>query len=514
MAGAPPYVLGVDCGTQSLRSALFDLAGNPVAQAVEGFETTYPQVSWAEQNPEDWLRAMTHTVRDCLSQAGIRPEDVCGIGLDTTACTPVAVDDHGTPLRPALLWMDQRAHREAAVLSATGHPILRYAGGPVSPEWGIPKSLWLKANEPETYRRAARIVDCSEFLTFHLTGNWVASLNTLTCKWNYARPDGGYAGDLLESLGLADWRTKYVQDVRPVGDRAGELTPIAAERLGLNAGTPVAVGGIDAYMGMIGLNVVEPGRMALVMGSSTCHMCLCAHGVFGSNVWGPFPDALTLGAWVLEGGQTATGSIVKWFADGFCGTYAAEAKARGQSIYALLDAEAARVPIGSEGVVCVDYFQGNRTPLRDPLARGALWGLGLRHGPGHILRAIYEGTAFGTRHIVEDMAAAGFSPTEIYACGGGARSRLWLQIHADACGLPITLTEVQEAAALGSAILGAVAAGLFPSIPEAAAQMVRTTDRVEPNAANRAEYDFYFDKYVRTYPALKDLMHEVAGHVV
>jgi len=491
MAEGPPYVLGIDCGTQSLRSTVFDLAGSPVAQSVEDFETSYPQVSWAEQSPEDWMTAMTNTVRACMAQARLKPEDIAGIGLDTTACTPVAVDSTGAPLRPALLWMDQRAHREADRLSATDHPILRYAGGNVSPEWGIPKTLWLKNNEPDTYSAAAKIADCSDWLTYQLTGNWVASLNTMTCKWNYARPDGGFADDLLRSLGLGDWEDKYVTDVRPVGELAGELTHAAAERLGLKAGTPVAIGGIDAYMGMIGLNVVVPGRMALVMGSSTCHMCLCSEGVFGSNVWGPFPDALTLGDWVLEGGQTATGSIVRWFADTFCGAQRAEAEAQNRSVYELLDAQAAKAPVGSEGIICIDYFQGNRTPLRDPLARGGFWGLGLRHGVGHMLRAIYEGTAFGTRHILEDMAQAGFSPTEIYACGGGAKSELWLQIHADACGLPITLTEVQEAAA----------------------QMVRTTARVEPDTTTRAEYDFFFDKYVRTYPALCDMMHEVADHV-
>ena len=512
MAGTAEFVLGIDCGTQSLRSAVFDLAGRPIAQASQDFETAFPQVSWAEQDPNDWLDAMVNTVRACLAKAGLGGSDIGGIAVDATACTPVAVDSAGMPLRPALLWMDQRAHREAQQVTATDHPILKYVGGSASPEWGIPKTLWLKRNEPDTYRAAARIVDCVDWLTFQLTGQWVASLCNVTCKWNYARPDGGFSDELLSAVGLPDWREKWIQDVRPVGDLAGELTLAAAERLGLRAGTPVGVGGIDAYMGMIGLNVVEPGRMALVMGSSTCHMGLCADGVFGSGAWGPYPDALTLGTWVLEGGQTSTGSVVKWFADSFCGAQRAQAEAEGRSVYTLLDESAAAVPVGCEGVICIDHFQGNRTPLRDPLARGAFWGLGLRHGPGHLLRAIYEGTAFGTRHILEDMRQAGYAPNEIYACGGGAKSALWLQIHADACGLPITLTEVQEAAVLGSAILGAVAGGLFPSIPAAAANMVRATDRVMPDPSARVEYDFNFDKYVRTYPCLKDLMHEVAGH--
>jgi ribulose kinase len=227
-------------------------------------------------------------------------------------------------------------------------------------------------------------------------------------------------------------------------------------------------------------------------------------------VWGPYPDALTRGTWVLEGGQTATGSIVKWFKDNFAYREQVEAKQKGVSPYTLLDEKAAAVPPGSEGLVLIDYFQGNRTPIRDPLVRGALWGLGLKHGPGHIVRAIYEGTAYGTRHILEDLKAHGFQATQIYACGGGAQSRLWLQIHADVCGVPIYLTRVPEAATLGSAVAAAVGAGRFAGVEQASEAMVRVEAEIQPDRAQAEAYDFYFDKYVRTYPALAPLMHEVA----
>ena len=159
----------------------------------------------------------------------------------------------------------------------------------------------------------------------------------------------------------------------------------------------------------------------------------------------------------------------------------------------------------------LDYWQGNRTPLRDPLARGCIYGLSLRHGLGHVMRAIYEGTAMGTRHILADLGQAGFRPDGIYACGGGTRSELWMQIHADACGVPILLTEQPEATALGTAICAAVGAGLFADPAEAAGEMVRVSREVTPNAANTPVYDALFRRYVETYPRLKDLMHEVAS---
>lgn len=505
----PPFVLGIDSGTQSLRAGIFDLAGNPVASATQEYPISYPQVGWAEQNPDDWWQAAQATVRECLSKGKVDPEQIVGISADGTSCTVVAVAEDGTPLRPAILWMDIRAHEQAARVDATEDPILKYVGGKESPEWMIPKALWLKEHEPETFQKAAHICESTDWIMHRLTGKWTASLCNVTCKWNYATPEGGWPTELLKRLDLEELLEKWPQQVLAVGDLAGELQPQAAEELGLPAGIPVAEGGIDAYTGMLGLGVVRPGRLALVIGSSTCHMALSEKAIFGSGVWGPYPDALTRGTWVLEGGQTATGSIVKWFKDNFAHAEQVEAEQRGVSPYEVLDEKAAQVPAGSEGLVVLDYWQGNRTPLRDPLVRGAIWGLGLRHGVGHLLRAIYEGTAYGTRHILHDLAEHGFQATEIYACGGGAKSRLWLQIHADVCGVPILLTEVPEATTLGSAVAAAVGAGKFPSLDEASEEMVKVTEKIEPDPTQRETYDFYFEQYLGSYPALAPLMHRV-----
>jgi FGGY-family pentulose kinase len=509
-SGKAPYVLGIDCGTQSLRTVIVDLAGHVVASATQEYPIDFPQVSWAEQRAEDWWDAAKATCRQCLAEGGVKAEEIVGVSVDGTSCTVVVCQKDGTPLRPVILWMDQRAHAQAERVTATGHRMLKYVGGSESPEWMLPKALWLKENEAAVYDQADYVAEGTDWLMFRLTGNWAGSLNNVTCKWNYARPEGGWAPDLLHEVGLDDIMGKWPETVLAMGERAGDLTRAAADDLGLKAGTPVAEGGIDAYAAMMGLDVVRPGRMALVMGSSTCHMALAAEGIFGTHVWGPYPDALLPGTWVLEGGQTATGSIVKWFRDGFCAAEVQQAAREGRSAYEILDGKAAAVEPGCEGLVLLDYWQGNRTPLRDPLARGMLWGLSLKHGPAHVFRAIYEGTAFGTRHILEDLAAGGFEAEAIYACGGGAKSRLWLQIHADICGVPIYLTENPDATVLGTAICAAVGAGQFASVPEASTQMVRVRDRVEPNASLKARYDSYFDKYVRTYPQMRELMHEVA----
>jgi FGGY-family pentulose kinase len=503
-----PLFLGLDVGTQSLRAALFDVAGSCRAFATAPLATTHPHPGWAEQDARAWWDAARAAVPAALAKAGCRPEEVAGIGLDCTACTVIPCALDGTPLRPALLWMDQRSFREAAEISATGDPILRYVSGVVSPEWMLPKALWLKRHEPEVYGRTARLVECTDYFMYRLTGEWTLSLNHVAVKWNHARPDGGWSRALLEAVGLDDLPGKWPERIVPLGGGTGILSAAAAEQLGLRPGTPVAQGGIDAYLGMLGLGAVGAGDLAMIMGSSTCHLAMSAEPLLGSGMLGCYPDAVVEGLYTLEGGQTATGSILNWYREHFAGHEEAEARRLGRNVYEVLDARAAAVPAGSEGLVCVDYWQGNRCPRKDPRGRGVFWGLTLAHGPGHLFRSIYEGTALGTRHILDDLGEHGFALRRLFAGGGGARSRLWLQIHADVLGRPIHLPRDVEACALGSALVAAVHTGHFPSFDEAARGMVRIAEVIEPRRENRGVYDELYHKYRETYPALRGLMHE------
>jgi FGGY-family pentulose kinase len=509
MDAPSPLFLGLDVGTQSLRAALFDLRGNCRAFATAPLDTFHPQPAWAEQDAAQWWQAARTAIPEALARAGARPGDVAGIGLDCTSCTVLPCRADGTPLGRALLWMDQRAVREAEEVSATGDPSLRYVSGAVSPEWMLPKALWLKRHEPARYAAAGRLVECTDWFMFRLTGAWVLSLNNVTVKWNYARPDGGWSLELLRRVGLDDLPEKWPRAVVPLGKGELTLSGAAAAELGLRPGTPIAQGGIDAYLGMLGLGAVSAGDLAMVMGSSTCHLAMAARALFGSGMLGCYPDAVVEGLYTLEGGQTATGSILDWYRRHFAGNEAAEAQRTGRHVYEVLDGQAAAVPPGCEGLVCLDYWQGNRCPRKDPRARGTLWGLTLAHGPGHVFRSIYEATAFGTRHIVEDLEAHGFRVGRLFAGGGGAKSRLWVQVHADVLGRPITLPRDAEACALGAALVAAVHSGHYPDLDEAARNMVQVAGVVEPQAGNKRVYDYYYGKYLATYPALRTLMHEM-----
>lgn len=496
-------LLGIDVGTQGLRAALVNPAnGQTVAFGVAPIDTRYPHPSWAEQDPQQWWSAARDAIAQALKKGNAAPDAIIGIGLDCTACTVVACDRDGAPLRPALLWMDQRAAAEADDLSATDDPALKYVSGKLSPEWMLPKALWLKRHEPETYHHADRIVECTNWFMYKLTGEWALSLNHCAVKWDYARPEGGWPLRMMNAVGLDDLLAKWPDRIVPLGQGGATLAANAARDLGLKAGTPVAQGGIDAYLGMLGLGATGDGDLAVIVGSSTCHLAQSRSGVFGSGWAGCYPDATVEGLYTLEAGQTATGSILDWYRRHFAGNEQRQAEQRGANVWAILDEQAATVPPGAEGLVVRDDWQGNRSPYKRPAARGAIAGLTLAHGPGHLVRALYEATSCGTRQIIEDGARHGLNLQRIFVGGGGAKSSLWMQIQADVLQRPIHLTREPESCALGAAMAAAVAAGAYPDFDSAARAMVAIERVVEPNPAHRRAYDDLYARYVKLYETL------------
>jgi FGGY-family pentulose kinase len=502
------HLIGIDLGTQAVRCALFDLDGRQVATAARPYQTTHPRPLWAEQDPESWWQATVAALRETVERAGVPAASVRALSYDCASCTVVALDGTGRPLRPALLWMDERAHEAAAALTRLGAPHFRYCGGSLSPQWMLPKALWLARHEPQTYARAAWVVEATDLLTYRLTGQWTASLDNVTAKWNYVRPLGGWPLDVLAAVGLDDLPGKWPGRVLPVGSMVGPLAPAVAEATGLTPATLVAQGGIDAHAGMIGLGAIDAGDLALIVGSSTCHMALTTTPVF-ADIWGPYPDAVADGTFLLEGGQTATGSIVQWLLD-LAGSTHDDAAGRAASL-ARLESGAARLPPGANGLLALDHFQGNRTPHKDPHARGAFVGLTLSHSRAHLLRSVYESVAFGTRQVLDNLAAHGFEPRRLVAGGGGARSPLWMQIHSDVLGRAIHLPESPEPMALGAAVWAGLAAGCFRDYREAAGRMVRQRSIVEPAAPARPAYDLHYGFYQEAYRRLRDLEHRLAA---
>ncbi|MBV9424853.1 MAG: hypothetical protein JOZ98_18230 [Solirubrobacterales bacterium] len=510
------YMMGIDFGTEGVRVGIFDGDGSPVGFSSSTYGTDHPHSGWAEQDPDEWWSALGEAVPAALRDGDITGGHIAGISVDATASTVLAVDADGRPLRPAILWMDVRAAEQAERVSATNDPALKYSGGGnVSAEFGLPKALWLRDHEPESYDATSHILDCADWVTQRLTGEHTASINTTTCMYYFDRDEGGWPRGLYEKLEATDLLDKLPQeqDVVDVGQPVGGLRREVAEELGLRPDTPVAEGSVDAYAGALGLGVVEPGTLALITGSSHVVIAQSAEPVHDPGFWGAYTHAMIPGLYTIEAGQASTGSVVAWFKNQLADGVLPVAEQRGVDPYDILGEMASEVPVGSEGLLVLDYFQGNRSPHTDPHARGAISGLSLSHGLGHLFRAVIEGICYGTEDILSTLRDNGYVPKMNVVSGGPAKSELWMQIHADVSNVPITFTEVSEGPVLGAAIQAAVAADIYPDLPTAAKSMVRFGRTIEPDAERHEEYRFWVERYRELYRGIRDVQHDVVEHL-
>lgn len=515
-------VVGVDVGTGSARAAVFAPDGRRLGLGRHPIGLWRPDALRAEHSSADIWEAVRAAVRAALAEAGpsIEPR---GIGFDAT-CSLVVLDREGRPLpvggegdpaRDTIVWMDHRAEAEAEEASATGAEALRHVGGRFSPEMQVPKLMWLRRHAPpDVWSRIGHLFDLPDFLTWRATGAASRSLCSLACKWGYLAHEGRWDTELLRAVGLGelvdDGFARIGREVLPLGAAVGRgLSGAAAAELGLPAGLPVSASAIDAHaggLGCLGLALdgrgldaeTARGRVALIGGTSSCHMAVSPEPRFVPGVWGPYFSAMVPGWWLNEGGQSATGALL----DHVVGTHPARVEAGGAPVFDWLNARLAALAAPgappaavARGLHVYPDFHGNRSPDADPTLRGMVSGLPLSAGADDLARlylAAIQGIAYGTREILEAMAARGYAPDTLVATGGDARNGVFLREHADATGCRVVLPEEPEAVLLGAALLGAVAAGLHPNVPEAMAAMTRPGRVVEPDPAARALHDARF----------------------
>ncbi len=483
-----------------------------------------PEPDFAEQSSDDIWVACGRAVREATAQAGVSPDEVRGVGFDAT-CSLVALDDRDRPVslsteaddqRNVIVWMDHRAVGQAQRINATEHDVLRYVGGTISPEMETPKLLWLKENLPDAWDRTARFFDLPDYLTYRATGDDTRSLCSTVCKWTYVGHGNGWDESYFREIGLgrlADEEFARIgRTVQPIGQPVGGgMTTQAAEELGLSEGVAVGVSVIDAHAGGIGmlgaeLDGKQPGtdglerRLALIGGTSSCHMAVSREACFVAGVWGPYYSAMVPGMWLAEGGQSATGALVDHVihAHARAAELMEAATEADTTVYALLNERLAALSVDldypamlSRSLHVLPYFHGNRSPRADPTLKGMVSGLRLTDTADELARlylATIQGIAYGTRHIIDTMNEAGFAIDTILACGGGTRNPVFLREHADISGCRVVLPAESEAVLLGSAILGAVACGDFTDIVAAMARMNRAGDIIEPAGGEIGRY--------------------------
>lgn len=498
-------LLGIDIGTSSCKAAAFSPDGTVLAQVNQSYSVHYPRPGWAEQNPEDWWKAVCAAIRALLRE-GVRAENIRGIGVAGQSWSAVAVDRLGKVLCNTPIWMDTRAKEICADLKARfgGERLFRTSGNPLQPTYTMPKVLWYREHQPEVYRNTYKILQSNSFIAYRLTGVMTQEPSQgygWTC---YDMARGEWNPDLCCEMG-AD--PALLPELVPCDAIVGTVTQKAAEETGLRAGTPVAAGGLDAACATLGVGVIHPGETQ-EQGGQAGGMSICeatctmdSRLILGAHV--------VPGRWLLQGGTVGGGGAVNWFEREFCAAERAAAVEKGTSSLAEMDASAKAVPAGSEGLVFLPYLAGERSPIWDPDAKGVFYGIDFSKTRGHFARAVMEGVAYALRHNLEVAEQAGAHAETLRAMGGAANSRLWTQIKADITGKKIVVPSADTATALGAAVLAGVGTGVYRDFEEAVKRTVTVRREFLPNPANEKVYAEGYAVYLALYQNLKTIMHGV-----
>ncbi|MEH7095733.1 ribulokinase [Neobacillus vireti] len=530
------YTIGVDYGTQSGRAVLVEVGtGREVATAVKPYThgvmdeflpngTTKLEHDWALQHPADYLEVLQVTIPEVLKNAQVTADDVIGLGIDFTACTVLPIDANGTPLcfkdefinHPhsyVKLWKHHAAQDEANRLNdiaeERGEKFLQRYGGKISSEWLFPK-VWQILNEaPEIYQAADQILEATDWVISELTGEINRNSCTAGYKAIWHKQDGYPSNEFFKAL---DPRLEKVVEEKlstnivPIGSKAGEITKKAAKLTGLKPGTAVAVANVDAHVAVPAVGITEPGKLLMIMGTSTCHILLGEEEKIVPGMCGVVEDGVIPGYMGYEAGQSCVGDHFEWFTENCVpASYHEEAKERGINIHQLLTEKASQLQVGESGLLALDWWNGNRSTLVDADLTGVLLGATLLTKPEEMYRALIEATAYGTRMIVETFRKNGVPVNEVYAAGGIAeKNAMMMQIYADVLSMDIKISASSQTPALGSAMFGAVAAGKerggYDSITEAAKDMGRVKDYIyQPIKENAQVYHQLFTEYARLY---------------
>jgi len=485
------HVLGIDVSTTATKAVLVDESGDVRAVGSAGYRYAVPHPRWSEQDPGLWWDGTISAIGSVLASAGVDPTSIAAVGLTGQMHGAVLLGRAGEVLRPAILWNDQRTEAECeAIRRAVGRErLIAVTGNDALAGFTAPKLLWVRDHEPETWRRLAHVLLPKDYVRLRLTGDYAVD-----------KADG--AGTLLFDLAARDWSAEVLSalGLDPAWlpttwegpDITGTLTDAAAAATGLRRGTPVVAGGGDQAANAVGVGVVDPGSMALSLGTSGVVFAATSRPLFEPHGRVHAFCHAVPERWHLMSVMLSAAGSLRWFRDEL---------AQGTSFDELVS-PAADVPAGSDGLWFLPYLTGERSPHPDPLARGAFVGLTVAHGRPHLVRAILEGVAYGLRDGLDLMIAADMpAPTQIRASGGGTASPLWRQILADVLGAEIAVTSTSEGAAYGAAVLAAVGAGWFPSVAAAAAALVTASPIASPGP-DAAAYADGHRVYRELYPAL------------
>ena len=522
------YTIGVDFGTQSVRSALIDIdTGKEVLTSIYNYKNGIIDdhlpgsnkklpIDSALQNPSDYEDGIIYTIKEILLKTKINPNVVIGLGIDFTSCTMIPIKENSTPLcflekyikdynSWPKLWKDHSAQDYALkinnIAKERGEKFLSRYGGKISSEWMIPKIMQIAEQSPDIYDSTDYFIEGGDWMVFRLTGNLTRNISSLGYKaiWDGTFPSVEFFKSLNPKL--ENINDKLSGRVLKLGKVAGYLNQTYQKKLNLPR-IPVASANIDAHVAVPAATVADPNKMVMVMGTSTCHMVMDENFIEVPGVRGIVKDGIISGYYGYEAGQVSVGDTFEWFIkNSVPKSYYDEAARNGKTIHDLLTEKASTLKTGQSGLLCLDWLNGNRSVLMDGDLSGMILGIKLSTKPEEIYRALIEATAFGTRKIIETFKDSGVRIDSLYACGGLAqKNEMLMQIYSDITEMSISVARSTHTSCLGSAMHAAVAAKYYEDIKEAASKMAHIKDkRFYPNKKNIEIYNKLYKQYKKLH---------------
>ncbi len=505
------YLIGVDVGTYSSKGVLVQTDGVVIASCSVPHSMDMPGEGCFEHDADKvWWHDFVEIVKHLLQTSGVSAHEVISVGTSAIGSCVLPIDKDGKPLRPGILYgIDTRATEEIAYLEEKlGEDyLLDHFGSPLSSQASGPKVLWVKNHEPDVYEKTRYFLTSEAYIVYKLTGR--ATIDVYTAS--------GYA-PLFDRNSLG-WIKEVADLITPL-DRlpevfwsyevVGRVSPEAAQETGLAAGTPVVAGTTDASAEALSAGVSDKGDMMLMMGSSIFFILRHDELVQSDHFWSS--NFLEKGSYGVLGAMSTGGSLTTWFRNQFAQDELVNQEKGGNDAYAVLAQAAAKSPPGSNGLILLPYFEGERTPLNDPNAKGLWFGLGLRHTKSDLYRSILEGVAFGIRNNLEAMNTESIFPKKIKAIGGGTKNPLWLQIIADVCDIEMEVPEQQIGACYGDAFLAAVGVGLYKDLSEVK-RWTKVGQRIHPNKEEHKRYEVNYQIFKELYKSTKPSMQMLADYL-
>lgn len=503
------YLIGVDLGTSGTKTVLFAEDGTVAASCTIEYPLYQPQNGWAEQDPLDWWNAVCGTTKAVIAKAGISASEIKGVGLSGQMHGLVMLDKSGNVLRKSIIWCDQRTAKECEEITqkvGAGN-LIKITANPALTGFTASKIMWVKNNEPALYEKCAHILLPKDFIRYKLTGEFATEVSDASGMQLLDVPNRKWSDQVLDALEIDKSLLGKVYESPEI---TGKVTKAASDLTGLAEGTAVVGGAGDNAAAAVGTGTVFDGKAFTTIGTSgvvfahTSKLSIDPKGRVHT-----FCCAVP-GAWHVMGVTQGAGLSLKWFRDNFCHEEMIAAAGMKKDPYFLMDKQAEQIPIGSDRLLYLPYLMGERTPHLDPNCRGVFFGLSAMHTRQHLLRAVMEGVTFSQRDSVEVLREMGVSIKEMLACGGGGSSALWRQMLADVYGCPVKTVVSKEGPALGVAILAGAGTGVYSSVQDGCAAVIKTNPPQNPISQNSTEYEKFYNIYRALYPALKNSFSELA----